>query len=220
MNSFYNIAVKQSNALQRDLEKFLTGEDTSVALQGQITATVDAFKRSIDQYESMSKKEMIDVKRERAIARVAKFREDYDSFIKSFAQQKSREEQLSHSRNRTQLLERRQSRVTVPVEHPYQSASASPYLQQAHRERDFSQRTGMHLDDLLNQGKAALDDLYQQRTKLKWTQRKMLDVANTLGLSRNVIQLIERRSSEDKWIFYAGVIITLLAMWAIVHYLT
>ena len=48
----------------------------------------------------------------------------------------------------------------------------------------------------------------------------MLDAANTLGLSRNVIHMIERRSSEDKWIFYAGVCITLLAMWAIIHYLT
>jgi Golgi SNAP receptor complex protein 2 len=56
--------------------------------------------------------------------------------------------------------------------------------------------------------------------KKQSTQRKMLDAANTLGLSRNVIQLIERRSSEDKWIFYAGVCVTLLALWAIIHYLT
>jgi hypothetical protein len=34
MNSLYNHALKQVNALQRDLEKFQTGEDTSVALQG------------------------------------------------------------------------------------------------------------------------------------------------------------------------------------------
>ncbi|OAQ27938.1 V-snare-domain-containing protein [Linnemannia elongata AG-77] len=222
MNSLYNHALKQVNVLQRDLEKFQTGEDTSVALQGQITATVNAFKRSIDDYDGMAKKEMIDAKREKAFARVAKFREDYDAFNKSFAQLKSREEQLSHGRNRTQLLERRQSRMNVPVEHPYQATSASPYLQQAHamRERDFAQRTGMHLDDMLHQGMEVLDNLYQQRTTLKSTQRKMLDAANTLGLSRNVIQLIERRSSEDKWIFYAGVCITLLALWAIVHYLT
>ncbi|KAF9139480.1 protein transport protein bos1 [Mortierella sp. GBA39] len=222
MNSLYNHALKQVNALQRDLEKFQTGEDTSVALQGQITATVNAFKRSIDDYDAMAKKEMIDAKREKAFTRVTKFREDYDAINRSFAQLKSREEQLSHGRNRTQLLERRQSRVNVPVEHPYQATSGSPYLQQAHamRERDFAQRTGMQLDDMLHQGKAALDNLYQQKTMLKSTQRKMLDAANTLGLSRNVIQLIERRSSEDKWIFYAGVCVTLLALWAIVHYLT
>ena len=48
----------------------------------------------------------------------------------------------------------------------------------------------------------------------------MLDAANTLGLSRNVIQYIERRSTQDMWIFIVGFIITLLSMWAIVHYLT
>ncbi|KAF9203656.1 protein transport protein bos1 [Podila verticillata] len=222
MNSLYNHALKQVNTLQRDLDKFQSGEDTSVALQGSITAIVNAFKRSIDDYETMAKKEMIDAKREKAFARVSKFREDYDNFNKTFAQLKSREEQASHTRNRTQLLERRQSRMNAPVEHPYQTPSSSPYLQQAHayRERDFAQRTGMQLDDMLHQGKAALDDLFQQRNKLKSTQRKILDAANTLGLSRNVIQYIERRSAEDKWIFYAGVCITLFAMWAIVHYLT
>ncbi|KAF9988075.1 protein transport protein bos1 [Modicella reniformis] len=190
MNSLYNHALKQVNALQRDLEKFQSGEDTSVALQGQIAATLNAFKRSIDDYDAMAKKEMIDVKREKAFARVTKFREDYEAINRNFAQLKSREEQASHQTSRFM------------------------------RERDFAQRTGAQLDDMLNQGRAALDDLFHQRTSLKSTQRKILDAANTLGLSRNVIQLIERRSTEDKWIFYAGVIITLLAMWAIIHYLT
>jgi hypothetical protein len=35
---------------------------------GQITATVNAFKRSIDDYDAMAKKEMIDAKREKAFA--------------------------------------------------------------------------------------------------------------------------------------------------------
>lgn len=34
MNSLYNHALKQVNTLQRDLDKFQSGEDTSVALQG------------------------------------------------------------------------------------------------------------------------------------------------------------------------------------------
>jgi len=34
MNSLYNHALKQFSALERDLGKFQTGEDTSVALQG------------------------------------------------------------------------------------------------------------------------------------------------------------------------------------------
>ncbi|KAG0230348.1 protein transport protein bos1 [Actinomortierella wolfii] len=219
MNSLFNHALKQEKALRQDLGIFQRGEDTSVAMQGQIAAKVNAFKRSIDDYESMARKEMIAARREAAIERVGKFREEYDEIYKSFTRLKNREEQAS---NRAQLLERRQSRLNVPVEHPYQAVSSSPYLQQAqaYRERDFAQRTGQQLDEMLHQGRNALENLYQQRTMLKSTQRKLLDAANTLGLSRNVIQLIERRSTEDKWIFYAGVCITLFCMWAIVHYLT
>ncbi|KAF9363283.1 protein transport protein bos1 [Mortierella sp. NVP85] len=95
MNSLYNHALKQVNALQRDLEKFQSGEDTSVAVQGQIAATLNAFKRSIDDYDAMAKKEMINDKREKAFARVSKFREDYDTINRSFALLKSREEQAS-----------------------------------------------------------------------------------------------------------------------------
>ncbi|KAF9165129.1 protein transport protein bos1 [Actinomortierella ambigua] len=219
MNSLYNHALKQEKALRQDLNIFQCGEDTSNALQGQIAAKVNAFKRSIDDYESMARKEMIAARREAALERVSKFREEYDEIYKSFTRIKNREEQAS---NRAQLLERRQSRLNVPVEHPYQTVSSSPYLQQAqaYRERDFAQRTGQQLDDMLHQGRNALENLVQQRGMLKSTQRKLLNAANTLGLSRNVIQLIERRSTEDKWIFYAGVCITLLCMWAIVHYLT
>ncbi|KAF9582396.1 protein transport protein bos1 [Lunasporangiospora selenospora] len=225
MNSLYNHALSQVTALQLQLEKFQSGEDTSAALQGQIAARADAFKRSIDQYDAMAKKEIIEMKRDKAMSRVSKFKEDYDSINRNFAMLKAREEQLSHARNRSQLLERRQSRVNVPVEHPYQSTSASPYLQQAqaqsHRKHNnFIQRTGEQLDTMLNQAGASLEDLYNQSTSLKSSQRKIHDTGSTLGLSRNVIQLIERRSSEDKWIFYAGVCVTLLALWAIVHYLT
>lgn len=51
------------------------------------------------------------------------------------------------------------------------------------------------------------------------TQKKLLDAANTLGLSKNVIRFIELRTAQDKWIFFAGLLITCLCMWAIAHYL-
>lgn len=38
-----------------------------------------------------------------------------------------------------------------------------------------------------------LDNLVDQRNMLKGTQRRLLDAANTLGLSRDVIGWIERR---------------------------
>ena len=65
--------------------------------------------------------------------------------------------------------------------------------QHALREHSFIHNTEARLDDFIAQGRAVLDDLVEQRTMLKGTQRRLLDAANTLGLSRDVIGWIERR---------------------------
>ena len=61
------------------------------------------------------------------------------------------------------------------------------------REHSFAQNASAQLDDFLAQGREVLDSLVDQRNMLKGTQRRLLDAANTLGLSRNVINWIERR---------------------------
>lgn len=60
-------------------------------------------------------------------------------------------------------------------------------------EHSFTQNTHAQLDDFIAQGRAVLDNLVDQRNMLKGTQRRLLDAANTLGLSRDVIGWIERR---------------------------
>jgi Golgi SNAP receptor complex protein 2 len=63
------------------------------------------------------------------------------------------------------------------------------------REHTFLQETEARLDDFIAQGREVLDGLVDQRNVLKGTQRRLLDAANTLGLSRDVIGWIERRRS-------------------------
>ena len=76
------------------------------------------------------------------------------------------------------------------------------------------------MDDFLTAGRNQLNELAEQRGILKNAHRKMLDAANTLGLSRTVVQYIERRSAQDKWFFWGGVVLCVFFMWAAVHYLT
>lgn len=61
------------------------------------------------------------------------------------------------------------------------------------REHSFIQETESRLDEFLATGREVLDNLKDQRNILKGTQRRLLDAANTLGLSRDVIGWIERR---------------------------
>jgi len=75
------------------------------------------------------------------------------------------------------------------------------------------------LDEFLAQGREVLDNLVDQRKILKGTHRRLLDAANTLGLSRDVIGWIERRSTQDMYIFIAGAVFTFFCFYLIWHYL-
>lgn len=74
--------------------------------------------------------------------------------------------------------------------HAYLGATRESH---ALHEHDFIRGTEARLDEFLAQGREVLDNLVDQRAMLKGTQRRLLDAANTLGLSRDVVGWIERR---------------------------
>jgi golgi SNAP receptor complex member 2 len=82
------------------------------------------------------------------------------------------------------------------------------------------------------QGQEVLNNLVDQKNILKGTQKRLLDAANTLGLSREVIGWIERRrygsprfqttltvlvvcSTRDTYIFITGAVFTLTCFYFI-----
>ncbi|KAL1928015.1 hypothetical protein VTP01DRAFT_3420 [Rhizomucor pusillus] len=220
MNSLYNHALKQSHALQRDLDKFASGEDASAGLQGQISASFNTLQRSIDDYDNLAKRELVAVKKETALSRVAKFRQELQEMRIRFESIKQQREAQRYEQDRDMLLARRPGRSTTSAEstpeNPYQPMSRAEF---AVRQSAFVDSTESQLDDFITQAQTMLENLTDQHGILKKTQKKLLDAANTLGVSKSVIRYIERRTAQDKWIFVAGLVITVLLMWAIAHYL-
>lgn len=80
------------------------------------------------------------------------------------------------------------------------------------------QNANRGMDDLLGSGQTILDNLKEQRGTLKSAHKKVLDLMNTLGLSNTVMRLIERRTYQDKFILYGGMIFTCVIMFATVKY--
>jgi len=76
------------------------------------------------------------------------------------------------------------------------------------------------VDDLLNQGYATLGNLRDQREVLKKTRTRMLNFLNTLGLSNTVMQLIERRAYQDKFVLFGGMIVTVCIIFFVYMYFT
>ncbi|KIY66894.1 V-snare-domain-containing protein [Cylindrobasidium torrendii FP15055 ss-10] len=237
MNSLYTSGTRQTNSILADLEHFRNG-DSSVFLQGQIGASLAAMERTIDDYASMAKREMIKAKQEKAQLRIQKLRSDYAEMRTQFEQLKTqaaakrdedaRAELIAHggapSDTRRRFINTPASTSTLPQELISESPFRNPALnmnreQHALHEHSFIQETESRLDDFLAQGTAVLNDLVDQRNMLKGTQRRLLDAANTIGLSRNVINWIERRSTQDTYIFLAGAVFTFFCFWLIYHYL-
>ena len=75
------------------------------------------------------------------------------------------------------------------------------------------------LDALQEHATASLSALMSQRASLKGVQRKVRDMAATLGLSNSVLKAIERRQFWDKLILFGGMILTLALVWFVFHYL-
>lgn len=74
------------------------------------------------------------------------------------------------------------------------------------------------MDDMIFTGHAVLDNLKEQRMTLKGAHRKLMDVANTLGLSNTTMRLIENRVKEDKWILIGGMLITMIIVFYVIIY--
>lgn len=261
--ALYNMALRQASSIQSDLgrlESELPTSSTSVALQGQINASLSAFSRTVEEYESLSKREQNEVKREKALSRIKKFKEDEKEMRANFVRVKNRDTSDLRSSGSGQNLSFQASNgastsaraPAASLESPFSlharnNAPSGPYGDSAYsqqasdplaayrmnasaeamfggsgsggfsarenhalREHSFIESTEAQLDAFIAQGREVWGNLTEQRDILKGTQRKLLDAANTMGLSRNVINMIERRSTQDNVIFAAGALFTLI----------
>lgn len=71
---------------------------------------------------------------------------------------------------------------------------------------------------MLSTGHSTLESLRSQRDRLKGVQKIILNMGNTLGLSNHTMKIIEKRISEDKYVLYIGMVVTLLVIFIFIYY--
>jgi len=79
-------------------------------------------------------------------------------------------------------------------------------------ERASLTRSHAVMDDITAAAENVLGSLKLQRNTLKTVHRKVLDVGSALGMSTNIMRLIERRTTGDKILVYGGMIIVTLLL--------
>ncbi|KAH8774412.1 hypothetical protein F5883DRAFT_546771 [Diaporthe sp. PMI_573] len=270
MNTTFNGALKQSTSIRKDLAHLSSPPSSSnpngpspaaisPAALGSLSASLTAFQRTIDEYNSLAKQELNPAKQEKATERIRNFRTELADYRREFESLKAARDDALHAQDRGELLGRRPYAATP--ENPYAANSAAATSSSyggyggggghvrntsggagvggssssgggygmgsndvtredhALREQNFFASTNSALDEYIARGQAVLGDLGTQREMLKGTQKRLYSVANTLGVSGDTIRMIERRAREDKWIFWAGVVVFFGFCWLCLHFL-
>ncbi|XP_067412321.1 Golgi SNAP receptor complex member 2 isoform X2 [Emydura macquarii macquarii] len=189
-----------------------TSDKQSVHLvENDIQARIDRIFSNLERLEILSSKEPAN-KRQNAKLRVDQLKYDVQHLqtaLRNFQHRRYVQEQ--QEKQREELLARtftaNDSDTTIPIDETLQFNES---LQNAHR--------GM--DDLIGSGTSILKGLRDQRVTLKGTHKKILDVANMLGLSNTVMRLIEKRAFQDKYFMIGGMLLSCMVMFLVVQYLT
>ncbi|KAJ9656934.1 protein transport protein bos1 [Coniosporium apollinis] len=249
MNTLFNSALRQSTSIRKDLTTLASSPTPSPALLGQLSASLTSFSRTIDDYTTLSKSELIPEKAEKARGRITNFRSELAEYRAQLQALRSEAEERQTVTSRNELLGRRPHHAATP-ENPYaqvqvQGMNSNPlfqrpgggsYIQGQHtalgasqadatreshafREQSFMASTNAQLDEFLERGRAVLGDLGDQREMLKGTQRKLYSVANTLGISGDTIRMVERRAKQDKWIFWTCVVVFFVFCYLVLRWL-
>ncbi|KAI9136861.1 hypothetical protein BKA69DRAFT_78105 [Paraphysoderma sedebokerense] len=209
MNSLYQNILRQQESISADLGRFESGVDTSQVIQGRLNSALTNVQRSIDEYDDLAKREITMAKRDKALGRVAKFRDDLNQM----------KGQLERIRQREMMKETQQQERQELFQRTKSAQQETAISIDFHlHERQVLNSTEREMDTFIMQAKQGLDNLKEQRTILKRAHRRLLDAANTLGVSRTVIQFIERRTAQDQWIFWGGAAVSIFLMWAFTHY--
>ena len=199
---------KQLVILEKDLESLLialesTGENLA-SIQGQLTATLSLAGQYLAQGEDMAQKELVSDKRSLMKSEVRELQADLSRLKAEYQKLKYLQTQKVQSQKKSELFYQ-----------PATTSAGNPY----HRPSNSYDQVSTTMDHYLNLGMATLKDLQSQHSLFKGVQKRLLHAANTLGLSQRVIRWIERRSSQDKWIFYTGILVTLFLLILIYRYL-
>nr|XP_033775111.1 Golgi SNAP receptor complex member 2 isoform X2 [Geotrypetes seraphini] len=212
MDVLYHQTNKQVHEIQLHMGRLETSDKQSVHLvENEVQARIDQIFSNLERLEILSSKEPPS-KRQNAKLRVDQLKYDVQHLqtaLKNFQHRRYNQEQ--QEKEREELLTRtyttNDSDTTIPIDETLQFNTS---LHNAHR--------GM--DELLGSGSSILDGLRDQRRTLKGTQKKILDVANMLGLSNTVMRLIEKRAFQDKCIMIGGMLLTFVVMYLVIKYLT
>lgn len=221
MNSLYNHGIKQVQIITKDLAAFEKSLSTSpLSLQGSITTSLTAFKKTIKEYSDLVHQNLNDEPNAKHEARLENFKKELIEFTSKFDSLKAQRDTLTQEANTQELFGRRNQASTS--DNPYEASQSQQEQQQMmsyqdglNNERKVLGRGSEQLDHILEMGQQAFEDIVEQNETLRRLQAKFEEGLVTLGVSQGTIRTIEKRAKKDKWLFWGCVILMIILFYYI-----
>jgi len=210
-------AHKLISQIREELGKLANVSSASSAeisnLNGQLSASFVTLQTTTKNLDNMLMREINQAKRQIGKEKLSRLNEEVKGLEQEWNTLKKKHSEKVVSKNeRNELLEQR-NRSSLQ-----RDQETTILMDHGIVQRESLDRASNRMDEFITLGQTVLQNLQQQQATLKGTRKKLLDIANQLGLSQHVIRLIERRSKEDTYILVAGIVITLLIMWLVIYY--
>ncbi|KAI5960289.1 BOS1 [Candida pseudojiufengensis] len=224
MNSIYNHGLKQTQTITRDLTEFEKNLSTSpLSLQGAITTSITAFKKTIKEYSDLLDKATTDSTYTKHESRLTKFNQDLEQFTTKFDSLKKQREISLQESNKQELLGRRhiptsQQSSDNPYDPNSQPQNVMPQREGLYNENQALSRGSEQLDRILEMGQQAFEDIVEQNETLRKLQTKFEEGLIVLGVSQGTIRSVERRAKQDKWLFWFCVVMMLVIFYYIIKF--
>ncbi|GJQ13160.1 hypothetical protein GpartN1_g4951.t1 [Galdieria partita] len=203
MESLYLDARKLVLESRDLLDAIETGRENSTQFQTDLSQKINRLTRALQQLSNLalrepsSRREAWQLKIERLNRDSLEIRAAFEKYLsKSYSA-------AIQAKEREELLERYSVKDTSIVIDSFQTESQS------------LNRSNVTTEGILGMGQATLQALSLQRSRLKGARKKMLDVANVLGISHSVIRMIEGREKVDAYIVYGGMLVIILIVFGI-----
>lgn len=230
MNSLYNHGIKQKNQLSKELVEFEKNLASSpLSLQGSISTTLTAFRKTLEDYGQLVKQNSADDSNTKNEQRLESFTHELRAYTQKFTDLKRQREVILHESNKLELLGRRHhSVVAAASDNPYEQQQTSTLQYQQEQQMSYHdgllneslslKRGTQQLDLILEMGQAAFDDIVDQNETLRRLGAKFENSLVTLGVSRTTIKRIEKRARQDKWLFWGSFVLMLVSFYYILKW--
>jgi len=212
----YKSATKLLLETRDEVEQLETGQNTSVFIEGRISVNLNNLSRLIDQLQTIivqqpiNKRDLWKIRIKQLNNECKSLRESLEAFLNERYKRRKLEEE------REKLLERRAVKSSVGVGGSNENENRFSNLV---NESESLNRSVTIARDVEDAGYSILGGIGHQNEQIKTIQKKVYDIGITLGLSKSVMKVIERKQFVDKLLVYGGMLVTLAILFLLWYYL-